>query len=199
MVATTSCDKMYKKFEIPVGVVVQSYVERLVLVYQNLGNWTMLYYSLPKYTYLALVLGFLAYNAFNLSTTNLLELDFKAFGDPIKIKFSYVQFALGGSVPMCVWFDLHGLVKFINLTSSKKCPTIQQWHFSTVTKSISPKMPPSPPSRGKVKKIDRKVWIIIGYIIGGLTLLVLLAFLILWACKCKKTKKMQEMEKAVEV
>ncbi|XVF29755.1 hypothetical protein REPUB_Repub15cG0149500 [Reevesia pubescens] len=191
--------EMYKEFEIPIGVVARPYVERLVLVYQNLGNWSMLYYSLPNYTYLAPVLGLLAYNASNLSATSLPELDIRAVGDPIKIKFSDVQSAPDGSVPMCVWFDLHGLVKFSNLTSGNECSTIQQGHFSIVTESISPPTPPSQASGGKEKKTDREVWIIVGSVVGGLALLALLALLVLWARKCKKRKKMQEMEKAAEV
>ncbi|XVE80697.1 hypothetical protein DITRI_Ditri15bG0001700 [Diplodiscus trichospermus] len=195
--------KMYKEFEIPIGVVEQPYVERLVLVYQNLGQWSMRYYSLPNYTYLSPVLGLLAYDASNLSATNLPELDIRAFGDPIKIKFSDVQSARDGSVPKCVWFDLHGLVNFSNLTSSNECSTIQQGHFSIVTESISPLSPPispsTPPTSGGKKKTDREVWIIVASVLGGLLLLGLFAFLVLWARKCKLRKKMQEMEKAAEV
>ncbi|XWS22048.1 hypothetical protein CRYUN_Cryun29cG0001400 [Craigia yunnanensis] len=182
--------EMYKEFEIPIGVVEQPYVERLVLVYQNLGNWSMQYYSLPNYTYLAPVLGLLAYDASNLSAINLPELDFRAFGDPIKITFSNVQSAPDGLVPMCVWFDLHGLVKFSNLTSGNECSTIQQGHFSIVTESISP---------SSIGESHRKVWIIVASVLGGLALLALLAFLVLWARKCKQRKKMQEMERAAEV
>ncbi|XVF84129.1 hypothetical protein PTKIN_Ptkin17bG0001200 [Pterospermum kingtungense] len=185
----------YEEFEIPVGVIEQPYVERLVLVYQNLGNWSTLYFSLPNYTYLTPVLGLLAYNASNLSATNLPELDFRAYGDPIKIRFSDVESAPDGSVPQCVWFDLHGLVQFSNLTSGNECSTIQQGHFSIVIQSIPPL---TPPSRGEGKNSHREVWIIVASVLGGLGLLALLAFLVLWARKCKQRKKMQEMEKAAE-
>ncbi|XP_022761354.1 uncharacterized protein LOC111307592 [Durio zibethinus] len=206
--------EMYKEFEIPIGVIEQPYVERLVLVYQNLGNWSELYYSLPNYTLLAPVLGLLAYDASNLSATNLPELDFRVFGDPIKIKFSDVQSAPNGSVLMCVWFDLLGMVKLSNLTSGNECSTIQQGHFSIVTESFPPPTPPPPPppptptpqppppppsTEGEEKKSNKKVWIIVGSVVGGLALLALLAFLVLWARKCKQRKKMQEMEKAAEV
>ncbi|KAM0012320.1 hypothetical protein Hdeb2414_s0006g00209681 [Helianthus debilis subsp. tardiflorus] len=50
----------FKKFVIPVVLREQPYVERLVLVYQNLGNWSTTYYSLPGYIYLAPILGLLA-------------------------------------------------------------------------------------------------------------------------------------------
>ncbi|KAE8656364.1 putative protein binding protein [Hibiscus syriacus] len=69
--------EMYKEFKILVGVVEQPYVERLVLVYQNLGNWFLWYYPLQNYTYLAPVLGLLASNASDLSAKNLPELDLR--------------------------------------------------------------------------------------------------------------------------
>lgn len=187
---------VYKEFNIPVGVIEQPYVERLVLVYQNLGNWSNLYYSLPNYTYLSPVLGLIAYDASNLSSTNLPELDFRAYRDPIKISFSDVLSAPipNGSVPKCVWFDLHGLVQFSNLTSANECSTIQQGHFSIVTESI----PPSTSSSG-VEEKNNSVWIIVASVLGGLAFLALLAFLVLWARKCKQRKKMQEMEKAAEM
>ncbi|KAK8663701.1 hypothetical protein V6N13_083508 [Hibiscus sabdariffa] len=188
--------RMYKEFQIPIGVVERPYVERLVLVYQNLGNWSLRYYSLPNYTYLAPVLGLLAYDASDLSAKNLPELDLRASGDPIRIIFSDVKAAPDGSVPKCVWFDLHGLVKFSNLTAPNECSTIQQGHFSIVTESISPPSPP-PEREGKGSN-NRRRWIIVGSLVGGVALLAFLGFLVLWARKCKKRKKMQEMERAAD-
>ncbi|GMI93109.1 hypothetical protein like AT3G08600 [Hibiscus trionum] len=188
--------RVYKEFQIPIGVVERPYVERLVLVYQNLGNWSLRYYSLPNYTYLAPVLGLLAYDASDLSAKNLPELDLRASGDPIKINFSDVESAPDGSVPKCVWFDLHGLVKFSNLTAPNECSSLQQGHFSIVTESISP--PSRPPEREGNESNDRRRWIIVGSVVGGVALLALLVFLVLWARKCKRRKKMQEMEKAAD-
>ncbi|OMO88492.1 hypothetical protein CCACVL1_08358 [Corchorus capsularis] len=186
----------YNEFEIPIGVVEQPYVERLVLVYQNLGNWSEVYYPLPNYTYLAPVLGLLAYNASDLSATNLPELDLRAFGDPIKIKFSDVQSSTGS---LCVAFDLHGSVEFSNVTSGNECSTIQQGHFSIVTtESILPPSGGGGETNKKKKKSNRKVWIIVGSVLGGLALLILLAVLVLWVRKCRQRKEMEEMEKAAE-
>lgn len=144
---------MYKEFRIPMGVIESPYVERLVLVYQNLGNWSGTYYPLPSYTYLAPVLGLLAYDASDLSAKNLPELDIRASGDPISIEFQDVMPAPDGSVPKCVWFDLHGLVNFSNVVSGNTCLTVQQGHFSIVVESIAPRpppgFPPPPPSKGK--------------------------------------------------
>ncbi|XP_011018946.1 PREDICTED: uncharacterized protein LOC105121828 isoform X1 [Populus euphratica] len=202
--------RMYKEFGIPEGVVVQPYVERVVLVYQNLGNWSWRYYPLPGYTYIAPVLGLLAYDASNLSATNLPELDIMASGNPLNISFLNVRSAPDGSIAKCVWFDLHGFPSLSNVTSGNVCSTIQQGHFSIVVESLAPSPAPvsptpSPPnvgpgpSGGGKKKNSKIMWPIIGSVLGGLLLLVLLSFLILWAQKLKQRKKVQRMERAAEV
>lgn len=201
--------RAYKEFEIPMGVVVQPHVERLVLVYQNLGNRSSVYYPLANYVYLAPVLGLLAYDASNLSAKNLPELDIRATGQPISIEFSDVKVMPNGSVAKCVWFDLHGLVNFSNV-SGNVCSTFEQGHFSIVVESIAPSpapVSPAPPAgapttpvpRSGGKKNNTTLWIILGSVIGGLALLVLLGFLALWVAGYKQRKQMQQMEKAAEV
>ncbi|KAF8397085.1 hypothetical protein HHK36_015992 [Tetracentron sinense] len=196
--------KSYNEFEIPVGVLEEPYVERLVLVYQNLGNWSFFYYPLHGYTYLAPVLGLLAYNASNLSATNLPELDIRASTNHILIKFMDLKMVPDGSTAKCVWFDLHGLVEFRDVLSGNICSTVEQGHFSIVVESTAPSPAPVSPtpkgmSPGGGKKDKSKVWIIVGSVLGGLLLLVLLSFLILWLRRYKHGKKMQQMEKEAEV
>ncbi|KDP21839.1 hypothetical protein JCGZ_00626 [Jatropha curcas] len=200
---------MYKDFGIPSGVIEQPYVERLVFVYQNLGNWSSRYYPLSGYTYLAPVLGLLAYNGANLSAMNLPELNIRATGNPIKIKFPDVKSAPDGYVAKCVWFDLQGSPNFSNVASGNECSTIDQGHFSIVVEynapSPAPVFPtpsgeaPNVPGREGHKKNNSKVWIIVGSVLGGLLLLVLLSFLVLWVHKLKERKKLQEMERAADV
>lgn len=176
----------YKEFEIPTGVIETPYVKRLVLVYQNLGNWSELYYPLPSFTYLAPVLGLLVYNASNLSATNLPELNIVASQNPIMVDFSNMGQGPSGSTPKCVWFNLQGSVNFSNMSLGNKCSTTQQGHFSVVVESV----------RGKGN--PRKVWIIVGSAVGGLLLLILLAILGLWAKKQRKKKTISRMERAAE-
>ncbi|KAI9185360.1 hypothetical protein LWI28_006516 [Acer negundo] len=173
--------KIYKEFGIPIGVTESPYVERLVLVYQNFGNWSKTYYPLPGYTYLSPVLGLLAYDASNLTATNLPELEIRASGDPLTITFQDMMSAPAGSVAKCVWFDLHGLTNFSNVTSGNTCSTTEQGHFSIVVESVA--LSPSPSPRREKKKSNSKVWIIAGPVLGGLALLVL------WLCKYKHRKK----------
>ncbi|KAK0601964.1 hypothetical protein LWI29_029122 [Acer saccharum] len=180
--------KIYKEFGIPIGVTESPYVERLVLVYQNLGNWSKTYYPLPGYTYLSPVLGLLAYDASNLTATNLPELEIRASGDPLSITFQDMMSAPAGSVAKCVWFDLHGLTNFSNATSGNTCTTTEQGHFSIVVESVAPSLSPSP--RREKKKSNSKVWIIVVPVLVGLALLVL------WLHKHKHKKKMEQMQKA---
>ncbi|XP_059428290.1 uncharacterized protein LOC132162062 [Corylus avellana] len=196
---------MYKEFKIPIGVTTSPYVRRLVLVYQNLGNRSVEYYALRDYSYLTPVLGLLAYNASNLSATDLPELNITATGDSISISFVDVQPVPDGAVAKCVWFDLHGNPNFSNVASGNTCLTIQQGHFSIVVNStafpptsISPTPSAGPKSSGGGKKNNSKAGIIVGSVLGGLGLLVVLTFLVLWAQKYKHEKKMQQMERAAD-
>lgn len=198
---------MYREFRIPVGVIEQPYVERLVLVYQNLGNWSVVYYPLPDYVYLAPVLGLLAYDASNLSARNLPELDITASRMPISIQFLNVNSVPDGTVVRCVWFDLNGRVNFSDVVSGNLCSTFEQGHFSIVAESTASAPSPAPPGgapneipvprRGR-RSNNSTVWIIVGSVVGGLLLLVLLGLLIPWVQRYKKRKKMQQMERASE-
>ncbi|KAK4801002.1 hypothetical protein SAY86_021489 [Trapa natans] len=58
---------------------------------------------------------------------------------------------------------------------------------------------PRPVIMGKSEGNKRKVWIIVGSVVGGIALLVLFASLILWAQKFNQRQKMQQMERAAEV
>ncbi|CAI9298895.1 unnamed protein product [Lactuca saligna] len=171
--------KSYKEFTIPIGVISQPYVERLVFVYQNLGNWSTIYYPLPGYIYLSPILGLLAYDAANLSAKNLPELPIHASEEPISINFPQPKPVPNGSIAECVHFDLN--VK------------------STIAPSPAPApAPPPPPPHGGGGGNGKRVGIIVGAIAGGIALLVLLALLILWIWRLNKKKKMNKMEKAAD-
>ncbi|XP_027335098.1 uncharacterized protein LOC113849402 [Abrus precatorius] len=187
---------MYNEFEIPKWVIEKPYVKRLVLVYQNLGDWSIRYYPLPNYTYLAPVLGLLAYNGSNLSATNLLTLNVTAYGDPIKVMFHDVKSAPLGAVAKCVCFDLQGSSNFSNVTGGNTCSTSTQGHFSIVAQSIAPPPPVLPPIAQK--ESNSKVGVIVGSVLGGLVLLVLLCLLLLWLLKYKRNKEIQNMERAAD-
>ncbi|KAG1338180.1 hypothetical protein COCNU_04G004860 [Cocos nucifera] len=187
--------RMYKEFQIPTGVIVQPYVKRLALVYQNLGNWSSTYYNLSGFTYLTPVLGLLAYDAANLSATNLPELTVVVLKSPILINFTNVTPVPGAR---CVHFDLSGLPVFGDLVSSNVCSTSQQGHFSIVV-NASTIAPPPAPRPGHAKGHKSKVWKIVGDAVGGFIALVLLALLVAWMVRYGQKRKMVEMERRADV
>ncbi|KAH0749047.1 hypothetical protein KY290_028279 [Solanum tuberosum] len=132
----------YKNFFIPSGIIEEPYVKKLVLVYQNLANWSSFYYPLPGYTYLAPVFGILVYDAHNLYAKYLRDLDIQALEDPISVKFPYVQPAPEGSSPKCVYFYSNNFVQFGHVKDGNICETRMQGHFSIVAEV---KVAPSPP------------------------------------------------------
>ena len=136
----------YFEFGVPTGVVVQPHVERVVLVYHNLGSSSDHYYPLSGYTYLAPVLGLLAYDAANLSAVGLQELNFVASGSPISVTFSNVRAVTSGSAPLrCVVFDLNGVPLLRDLEATNVCSTYRQGHISIVVNSSEIAPAPAPP------------------------------------------------------
>ncbi|OIT00988.1 hypothetical protein A4A49_14958 [Nicotiana attenuata] len=137
----------YKEFLIPYGVIEEPYARKLVLVYQNLANWSSFYYPLPGYTYLTPLLGILAYDAYDLYAKNVPELDILALKDPITIRFPYVQPAPEGSLPKCVYFYSNNLVEFRDVIDGNICETRIQGHFAIVAVvKVAPSPPPPAPS-----------------------------------------------------
>ncbi|CAA6654574.1 unnamed protein product [Spirodela intermedia] len=133
--------KSFNEFEIP----------RLALVYQNLGNLSSLYYRLPGYTLVAPVLGLLAYDATNLSATNLPELDMAASLEPISVRFGGIS-RPSGITAKCVVFNLDGSIGLNDSTPDNVCKTYRQGHFSIVVDSADLAPSPSPsltPPRSK--------------------------------------------------
>ncbi|KVH94961.1 uncharacterized protein LOC112517681 [Cynara cardunculus var. scolymus] len=195
----------YKEFRIPTGIIEHPYVERLVLVYQNLGNWSTTYYPLPGYMYLAPMLGLLAYDASDLSAKNLPELDIQASEEAISIHFGQVKPVPDGLKPKCVSLDLHGRVNFTNVVSGNRCSTFKQGHFSIVVKSTAPPAPLPPSTSESVPRPSHegggnhsRVWAIVSSAVGGCALLVLLALLVLWIRGYKRRKKMHKMERTAD-
>ncbi|OEL19239.1 hypothetical protein BAE44_0019742 [Dichanthelium oligosanthes] len=197
----------YFEFSVPTGVVVQPYVERVVLVYHNLGKSSDFYYPLHGYTYLAPVLGLLVYDAANLSAVGLQELNIVASERPISVTFSDVRAVPSGSAaPRCVMFDLNGMPQFRDLEGTDTCSTYRQGHISIVVNSseIAPAPPPgtiSPPipTEGGHKKGNSKAWKIAVSVVGAAVALGLLVMLLLCLVRYKRDKKLEVMERNAEV
>ncbi|CAN6362086.1 unnamed protein product [Urochloa humidicola] len=199
----------YFEFGIPTGVVVQPHVERVVLVYHNLGKSSAdQYYPLTGYTYLAPVLGLLAYDAANLSAVGLQELNIVPSGSLISVTFSDVRVVPAGSAaPRCMVFDLNGVPQFQDLQATNVCSTFRQGHISIVVNSsgIAPAPPPpgaiAPPipTPGGDKKENSKAWKIAVSVVGVAVALGLLAVLLLCLVRYKREKKLEVMERNAKV
>jgi hypothetical protein len=196
---------LYKEFQIPSGVLEQVYVQRLVLVYQNLGNWSSLYYNKPGFDLVAPVLGLLAYDASNLSAINPQELQIVATKQPISIRFPEVR---EGLTPICISFYSNGSVSLSNASSSNVCSTNYQGHFSLIVESpvppptpspapvpeyTSPAQPPLVPVRAK-KKISNTWKIVLGIALGSVALIASLILLGFGMVKYNQTSKIARME-----
>jgi len=198
----------YFEFNIPSGVIVQPYVERVVLVYHNLGGLSQKYYPLPGYTYLSPVLGLLFYDAANLSAVGLSELSIVASESPISVNFSNVrEVPPGGPAPQCVWFDLDGVPQFRDLEANSVCTTYRRGHFSIVVNSSEVAPAPAPsgaiappiPTDGDHAKGRSDAWKIAVGVVGGVIALGVLASLLLCFVRYKREKKMAAMERNAEV
>ncbi|KAK1283042.1 hypothetical protein QJS10_CPB21g01709 [Acorus calamus] len=153
------------EFEIPIELTITPYVERLALVYQNLGNWSSFYYSLPGHTFLAPVLGLLAYDARDLTATNLPELGLVVEGKPIVVRFEGVVHSLRGGDAKCVRFGLDGLLEFKELESKNACLTTRQGHFSIVVDSSGEAPVPAPEMGAKNAVKWLLCWVLMGLVL----------------------------------
>ncbi|KAK1320585.1 hypothetical protein QJS10_CPA03g00039 [Acorus calamus] len=153
------------EFEIPIELTITPYVERLALVYQNLGNWSTFYYSLPGHTFLAPVLGLLAYDARDLTATNQPELGLVVEGKPIVVRFEGVVRSLGGENAKCVRFGLDGLLEFEELELKNACLTTRQGHFSIVVDSTG-EAPAPAPEMGEKNAVEWLLcWVLMGLVL----------------------------------
>ncbi|KAI3507997.1 hypothetical protein L1887_22996 [Cichorium endivia] len=198
----------YKEFDIPKGILENPYVERVILVYHYLGNWSSVYYPLPGYSFLSPVVGLLAYNAVNLTAKGLPELDLRVSENPILIKFENLGVWPDGVLPKCVFFDLFGAVEFDRLLNGSICSSVTQGHFGIVVEERMPAPVPAPPkmpeypiaggegSGGGGRR--KKGWWVGGSVAGGVLLAALLVVLVLWVRWCSGRKRIGKMKDAAE-
>ncbi|KAK1397976.1 hypothetical protein POM88_007839 [Heracleum sosnowskyi] len=133
--------------------------------------------------------------------TNLPELDIRASGKPILVKFPSLRERNDGvSVsPMCVYFDLYGSVEFGNvLRGGNVCEATAQGHFSIVIEFTAPSPAPSveicDDNAGSRSKRNKLI-IIIGSVIGWVFVVILLA---IWLRKCRRRDRIQKLEEAAQ-
>lgn len=180
--------------QIPSMALPSPFTRRVDLVYQNLGNWSTSYYNVPSYTFVAPVIGLLAYDSNNTgpTTRSLVGLDIK--GDsPITVRFN-ISVSLHQyddvRVMQCVRFATDGTWELSNVTgessSSCSCVARNQGHFSIVVPTI----------RERRKTAAVKWWVVgIPAAVGvGVVLIAVVGF---W-CRWRSVRKMEKMSERSE-
>ncbi|KAG2391403.1 hypothetical protein LR48_Vigan07g083100 [Vigna angularis] len=189
----------YKEFKIPIGVIEKPYVERLVLVYQNLGNWSHTFYPLPGYSYLTPVLGLLAYSGDNLSASTLPELNIKIVDRSVLVHFLDMKPVPIGALARCVRFGLQGSVHFDILLPGNVCSTMQQGHFSIVVETNAPSPGPFGCRKVQFGEKNNKNMKIVLLISGILLVVIILGLLVVGVIIHKKgSSRVQELDREVE-
>ncbi|KAK7399137.1 hypothetical protein VNO78_10313 [Psophocarpus tetragonolobus] len=121
----------FSYFRIPPRTVSIPHVKRLAIVYQNLANWSSLYYDFPGYSLISSVVGFMVFDASNVTDTiTLRNLTLNTMGQPISIQFPNITFII--SRVRCVTFNANGTVQLTEMGSPGVCYSRDQGHFSVV-------------------------------------------------------------------
>ncbi|KAK6142745.1 hypothetical protein DH2020_023093 [Rehmannia glutinosa] len=172
----------FSSFSIPPLILPRPFTKRVDIVYQDLGNLSSSYYNVPNHTFVAPVIGFLAYDP-NRSSINYGLIELKLMGNnPITVLFPNIK--EDGNVTMkCVRFNTNGTLEFSNMTVKSSCVVRKQGHFSVVI--------PYQPEKDKAIKW----WVIVGIVVGVLVLVLIVVVCIVgykWI-KRKRIKKMERM------
>ena len=192
----------FSDFYIPPESIPLPFVRRIGLVYQNLANWSSSYYTVPGYSLVTPVLGFMAYDASNSysSKTNITALNVRVINDSIAISFPSLLKPKGLDLRMkCVRFDVGGSMEFSDMKFPNICFTRGPGHFSIVVPSNAPGPSTSPapsPTKLKRKGTKLKVWVIAA--VCGVVGLVLVGLIGVAVFLFVKEKKIQEMERQAE-
>ncbi|MED6191517.1 hypothetical protein PIB30_000614 [Stylosanthes scabra] len=168
-------------FRIPARTVSIPHVKRLAIVYQDFGNWSSRYYNLPGYSLLSSVVGFMVFDASNVTDTSVRNLTLNTMGKPISVKFPCVTF-MGGVISRarCVAFHSNGTFHLSEMSSYGVCYSREQGHFSIVLPL-------------EKKRRPWYLWLI-GFVVGFFGLIALVYGGVL-CLRLVKAKRIQHMER----
>ncbi|KAE9597794.1 hypothetical protein Lal_00041417 [Lupinus albus] len=181
--------RLYRKganfsfFRIPPRTMFIPNVRRLVIVYQNLGNWSSKFYNLPSYSLITSVVGFMVFDASNVTDIRVKNLNLNTMGQPITTHFPNVTIMHGtNSRVRCVAFSANGTYKVSSMTSPGLCYSKDPGYFSVV-------------SPLETKPQPQREWyvLVIGFVIGifGLVAVVYAGFSCLRFVKAKRIEAIE--------
>ncbi|XP_057969293.1 uncharacterized protein LOC131158437 [Malania oleifera] len=176
----------FSAFSIPTGTLPVPYVRRIAIVYQNLGNWSSHFYGLPGYELSTPVVGFMAFDASNLSIKSLSKIDLNTTGKPVLIHFSNLT-SSNGTRRRCAAFYANGTAQLSEMSLPNMCHSHEQGHFSIVVP-----LPPQPKKNSH--HIGKLGLILLGC--SGAVILVGVVGLVIF--RLSKTQRIEEMEKQAD-
>lgn len=177
----------FSYFQIPPRIIAIPYVERLVIVFENLQNMSSQYYQVPGYQLITPVVGFAVYGASNNSLIgSQKKLNLSIMGSPISIRFPSVPEIYTNGMIRCVMLDTNKSFEFNNMTSPSVCSAQNQGHFSLAI--------PLQLSNSKEEGNELWKWWVFGFV-GGFVVLVLSGLLLLSIHKLMVRRKIMKMEK----
>ncbi|KAF3448654.1 hypothetical protein FNV43_RR09367 [Rhamnella rubrinervis] len=175
----------FSYFSIPSRTTSVPHVRRLVLVYQDLGNWSSHYYEVADYSFIATVVGFKAFDASNVSAKVTAQVSLNTKGKPILIHFPNLTMLSRDVISRtrCVAFAANGTAYLSKMSLPGVCSSRKEGHFSVVV-----------PSRRKQRVW---VWWVIGFVVGIVGLF-LVGYVGMVSVRLLKTKKIQIMERQAD-
>ncbi|KAI9174481.1 hypothetical protein LWI28_017981 [Acer negundo] len=177
----------FSNFHIPSRTLTVPHVRRLAIVYQDFGNWSSNYYSVPGYSMITPVTGFMVFDASNVRARRITKLSLNTTGKPIMIRFLNSTFSDGmiSRATRCATFRSDGALNLSQMSMPNVCYSQDQGHFTIVV-----------PLKKKKRTGLWYLWVI-GFVLG-FGVLVLVGFLGVVSLKLLKTKKIQVMEKQAD-
>ncbi|XP_044484399.1 uncharacterized protein LOC123210219 [Mangifera indica] len=170
----------FSNFHIPSRTITEPHARRLAIVYQDFGNWSSHYYSVPGYSLITPVIGFMVFDAWNIWAKRKLSLN--TLGKPIVIRFFNSSLSdQRVSRAKCVAFSPNGTLHISEMSVANVCHSQDPGHFSIVV-----------PLNSKRKHRLWYTWVI-GF--GGMILIGYVGILLM---KVLKTKKIQVMERQAD-
>ncbi|RWW46081.1 hypothetical protein BHE74_00048033 [Ensete ventricosum] len=184
----------FGSLHVPPRTMTVPFVRRLVVVHQDLGNWSSSLFNVPGYSLLAPVVGCLAYDASGSTTSNAPgKLELRLLGDPVSITFPRVTLPAGLNANIkCARLGPHGSVaQLADAASDNACAATRTGHFTVVVPSAMAGT--APDTAGEA---TWRVWAVAcGSGVVGLLLVGLVGMGIM---RLTRNRKMEEMERQAE-
>lgn len=174
----------FSNIHIPRGTLPVPYVRRISLVYLDFGNWSSHFYKVKGYSLVSPVVGFMAFDASNISSNTVTKLDLNIMLKPIEIQFPSLTLPEeSNGRERCARFGANRTIQITEMSTRNSCYCRNQGFLSIVV-----------PSERKKRVWD--LWLE-GFVLGFVGLVVVW-FVGMVLIKVLMAKKIHEMEREAE-